>query len=239
MELEIFDDDLDAEGMMKILVIGGVNNGKTSIISKACYNNMESEKTINTIGVGFHTKKIQMDSKQIRMCFWDFSGQDRFLCLTRCYFNEANAAIVVTDASRPNSLELALNWKRELDNNFEYKIPTFLFANKYDLIKDEPTYTEQQLNQITRDNGFDKWAYTSAKDGHGIEDAIEELVRQTMKESYHHVRRLRHASMRDSFKLSSGSPIMPPTVLLGAGGGGHGVASEKCQLPKEKKRCCS
>ena len=50
----------------------------------------------------------------IFLCFF-FTGQDRFSLLSRSFYKDAAGAFVVSDISRPETLEAVVRWKEELD----------------------------------------------------------------------------------------------------------------------------
>ena len=65
-----------------------------------------------------------------------FPGQDRFSLLSRSFYKDAAGAFIVSDISRPETLEAVVRWKEELDvktegeNEEKKPIPCFLLANK-------------------------------------------------------------------------------------------------------------
>ena len=60
------------------------------------------------IGVDFAIKQIQMNSTMIRLQLWDIAGQERFGNMTRVFYRDAVAAVVVYDKLRPITFEASV-----------------------------------------------------------------------------------------------------------------------------------
>ncbi|KAI7894717.1 P-loop containing nucleoside triphosphate hydrolase protein [Mucor mucedo] len=178
------------EYLYKILVVGDLGTGKTSIIRRYVHNIFSSNYK-STIGVDFALKVIQWGPDIIvRLQLWDIAGQERFGNMTRVYYKEALGAIVVYDITRPQTFEGVTKWKKDIDTKVALpeawgggQIPVILLANKTDLIADghgqhaNPT----ELDQFCKENGFLQWFETSAKDNNNIEEATRHLISSILK----------------------------------------------------------
>ena len=91
----------------KILVIGDVAVGKTSLVNRVVYNSF-SEKYKATIGCEFGLKMMTIDGEDVRIQLWDLAGQDRLGGISRLYCRDAHGALVVTDITREDTLEKAI-----------------------------------------------------------------------------------------------------------------------------------
>jgi len=170
------------EYLYKVLVVGDIGTGKTSIIKRFVHN-IFSANYKSTIGVDFALKVIRWDDKsEVRLQLWDIAGQERFGNMTRVYYKEAVGAMVVFDATRPATFEAVTKWKSDIDAKVtlppnDSPIPVVLLANKCDLpdasefLKNKP-----QMDQFCVDNGFIGWFETSAKDNVNIDKAAKFLV---------------------------------------------------------------
>ena len=62
------------------------------------------------------------------------AGQERFLSITRVYYRDAHACIIMFDLTQRRSFENALAWKRDLDAKCVLDdgspVPCILLANK-------------------------------------------------------------------------------------------------------------
>jgi len=150
------------EYLFKILVVGDIGTGKTSIIKRYVHN-IFSMSYKSTIGVEFALKVINWDHKtEIRLQLWDIAGQERFGNMTRVYYKEAVGAFVVFDVTRIATFEAAAKWKSDIDSKVtvgveEKPIPVVLLANKIDLAKDGFVKTSSQMNQYCQEHNFSGW----------------------------------------------------------------------------------
>ncbi|EIE86949.1 hypothetical protein G6F46_008640 [Rhizopus delemar] len=173
------------EYLYKILVVGDLGTGKTSIIRRYVHN-IFSTNYKSTIGVDFALKVIQWGPDIIvRLQLWDIAGQERFGNMTRVYYKEALGAIVVYDITRPQTFEGVTKWKRDIDAKVALpeawgggQIPVILLANKTDLIQEGHGQhaNPAELDHFCKENGFIQWFETSAKDNSNIEEATRSLI---------------------------------------------------------------
>jgi small GTP-binding protein len=168
----------------KILVIGDVAVGKTSLVNRVVYNSF-SEKYKATIGCEFGIKIMKIDGEEVRIQLWDLAGQDRLGGISRLYCRDAHGALVVTDITREDTLEKAIGWKSIVDeqtaSNTGEPIPMILCVNKYDLADSSVQINEEKLEQFAKEKNFHSAFFTSAKTGMNSEIAVETLVRQVLK----------------------------------------------------------
>ncbi|KAM5262429.1 ras-related protein Rab-32 [Ctenodactylus gundi] len=167
------------EHLFKVLVIGELGVGKTSVIKRYVHQ-LFSQHYRATIGVDFALKVLNWDSRTlVRLQLWDIAGQERFGNMTRVYYKEAVGAFVVFDISRGSTFEAVLKWKSDLDAKVHLPngkpIPVVLLANKCDQKRDNG-HSPSQMDQFCKDHGFAGWFETSAKDNINIDEAARFLV---------------------------------------------------------------
>ncbi|XP_078261654.1 ras-related protein Rab-32-like [Rhinoraja longicauda] len=168
------------EHLFKVLVIGELGVGKTSLIKRYVHQ-LFSQNYRATIGVDFALKVLHWDSNiLIRLQLWDIAGQERFGNMTRIYYKEAVGAIIVFDISRCSTFEAVLKWKSDLDKNVKLPngkpIPAVLLANKCDQEWDGLENNKSTMDHYCKDNGFLAWFQTSAKDNINVDEAMRYLV---------------------------------------------------------------
>ncbi|KAG7515868.1 ras-related protein Rab-32-like [Solea senegalensis] len=167
---------MQQELLFKVLVIGDLGVGKTSIIKRYVHQ-IFSQHYRATIGVDFALKVLQWDNDTvIRLQLWDIAGQERYGNMTRVYYREAVGALVVFDVTRASTFDAVLKWKDDLDSkvtlNYGKPVPTVLLANKSDQLGSQ----QPKLDSFCRENGFAGWFETSAKENTNIEEAARCLV---------------------------------------------------------------
>ncbi|XP_054609860.1 ras-related protein Rab-38 isoform X4 [Dunckerocampus dactyliophorus] len=156
--------------LLKVLVIGDLGVGKTSIIKRYVHQ-VFSQHYRATIGVDFALKVLQWDHKTVvRLQLWDIAGQERYGNMTRVYYKEAVGALVVFDMTRLSTFQAVLKWKGDLDSKVALSngkpVPTVLLANKCDQRRLGLCPKLPKLENFSQDYGFVDWFETSAK-GHG------------------------------------------------------------------------
>ncbi|KAG7322400.1 hypothetical protein KOW79_013746 [Hemibagrus wyckioides] len=168
------------EHLYKILVIGDLGVGKTSIIKRYVHQTYSTNYRA-TIGVDFALKVLSWESETVRLQLWDIAGQERFGNMTRVYYREAMGAFIVFDVTRPATFEAVTKWKEDLDSKLTLangkSITTVLLANKCDQSKDILVNNGLKMDQFCQENGFVGWFETSAKENLNINEAANFLVK--------------------------------------------------------------
>ncbi|XP_069943420.1 uncharacterized protein [Cherax quadricarinatus] len=172
------------EHLYKILVIGELGTGKTSIIKRYVHQ-FFSQHYRATIGVDFALKVLNWDSNTvIRLQLWDIAGQERFGNMTRVYYKEAVGAFVVFDVTRAQTFDAVTKWKTDLDTKVTLAdgspIPTVLLANKCDQPKEGVVNNPARMDDYCRERGFSGWFETSAKENINIDEASRFLVNKIL-----------------------------------------------------------
>ncbi|XP_043284557.1 ras and EF-hand domain-containing protein homolog isoform X2 [Venturia canescens] len=173
------------EHLYKILVIGELGAGKTSIIKRYVHQ-FFSQHYRATIGVDFALKVLNWDPHTIiRLQLWDIAGQERFGNMTRVYYKEAVGAFIVFDVTRSATLEAVVKWKQDLDSKVQLPdgspIPCVLLANKCDQQKEGLVNTPSKMDDYCKEKNFSGWFETSAKENINIEEAARFLVKKILQ----------------------------------------------------------
>jgi len=173
------------EHLYKILVIGDLGTGKTSIIKRYVHN-FFSVHYRATIGVDFALKVLNWDnSTLIRLQLWDIAGQERYGSMTRVYYKDAVGCLIVFDVTRQSTFEAVTKWKHDLDTKVQLAdgqpIPCVLLANKCDQPKEGLVNNSSQMDKYCEEKGFLQWYETSAKENINIEPAAKFLVEKILE----------------------------------------------------------
>lgn len=183
MKTDLSDDEGESiEKIIKIIVVGKPATGKTSIVRQYCEGAFtEFYKT--TIGVDFSNKTIELDSKtKITVQLWDISGQEMYGNISRIYYKESSAGLVVFDVTEQSTFDVVEKWKLDIDEKVftsESKpIPCILLGNKIDLRNGELTEEKKiEMDNFAKEHNFIGYYEVSAKFGTNINETIKALVK--------------------------------------------------------------
>ena len=97
----------------KVVLIGGSDVGKVSIINRFINNKFTSDSKQTTIGGSFSTKNIEIENKIIKFECWDRAGQEKFRDLAKMFYKNASVFILVYDITKKSSFnELKNLWAK-------------------------------------------------------------------------------------------------------------------------------
>ena len=164
--------------LFKIIVIGDIGTGKTSIIKRYVRDQFSSNYKC-TIGVDFFMKELKLyNGSTAKLQLWDIAGQERFGNMTRVYYKDAVGVCVVVDVNRVATLEAVKKWKSDVDEKLSKNIPAILLINKCDSSDKDDWEPENidDINMICTKYGFVDWFKTSAKHDLGIDESMMVLV---------------------------------------------------------------
>ena len=90
----------------KVFIIGDTGVGKTSILFRYVYGKFENSMS-STFGAGFKSKEVPYNNSGdcIRLNLWDTAGQEKYDAVTKMYFKNAEAAIIVYDITDEHSFK--------------------------------------------------------------------------------------------------------------------------------------
>ena len=165
------------EFRFKIAVIGDGAVGKTSLIKNFTKGSFDRDY-VKTIGAQLSKFNKKINGDLIRLIFWDIAGQDDFNFLHHLFYKESKAAIIVYSLEDnklgQNSFNHVKNWHEVVKENCG-NIPIVLFANKVDLV-DENSIDIAKIQNLTKENNFLKFFFTSAKTAQGVVEAFNAII---------------------------------------------------------------
>ena len=123
---------------------------------------------MNSIGVDFKLKNIEIDNKKIKLQIWDTAGQERFRTITTSYYKGAHAILICFDITDRESFDHIRNWMADIDKFAKEGVLRILVGNKCDL-ENSRQVRKEEGNEIANKYGI-KYIETSAKDTINIED---------------------------------------------------------------------
>ncbi|CAL5995469.1 Rab11 [Hexamita inflata] len=138
--------------VIKILLVGAQKSGKTKLVST--YQNLEYTEYIQTIGVDFCIKTLQLkiNSKRFttKLQIWDTAGQERFQTITVSYFRGASAAIILFNMNDADSFISCEKYLKQVKQQCSNEPKILLLGNSFSkerqVSTDEAVYFAEQHN---------------------------------------------------------------------------------------------
>ena len=161
--------DETEENNFKIVLIGESGVGKTSIISQFVDQIFENDLQTST-GGSFSSKTLTFNNgKTIKLEIWDTAGQERYRALTKIFYKNALAAVLVYDITRKQSFEELKNyWIKQIKESAPENIILAIAANKSDLLDREQVNEDEARNFAKENNAL--FYETSAKNSIGVNE---------------------------------------------------------------------
>jgi Ras-related protein Rab-5C len=166
----------------KIVLLGDVSVGKTSIASRYCKNSF-NEHHINTIGGAYQQQKVVLNNgAMVKLHIWDTSGQERFRAMTNLYYRDAQVAILTYDITSESSFASIDFWIEELKFKVENEnMILCLVGNKSDVSQDERKVSTAKAKNFAQENNMIFYE-TSAKTGDGIKDLFVTIANKVYEQ---------------------------------------------------------
>ena len=168
---------------LKIIIVGDLSTGKTSILDR--YINKKFERTNKaTLSPQFSYKIINSNGVIYRIQFWDIPGQSRTAEITGIFCRDSQGIIFCMETGNMNSRANIEKWEQSLLKLSDIKnTPKILIENKCDLLGDENNYNKDfdSLKKFSDNHEFLGCFRTSALNGYNVEKAINFLIDEIIK----------------------------------------------------------
>ncbi|XP_042302144.1 ras-related protein Rab-17 isoform X2 [Sceloporus undulatus] len=168
--------------VFKIVLLGSSSVGKSSLAYR--YVKKDFRDSLPTVGCSFFTHILNLDNATIKLEIWDTAGQEKYHSVCHLYYRGANAAVLVYDITKKESLEKAKVWLRELEKEFLHdEIIIVLAGNKVDLSA-EREVTLQEAKDFAKTKNM-LHMETSAKTNHQVTELFTSLAHELLKQEQH------------------------------------------------------
>ena len=163
--------------ILKLVLIGESGVGKTSIITQFIDEVFITDRQ-STIGGTFSSRLVKCgNGKNLKLEIWDTAGQERYRSVTKMFYKDANAAILVYDITNKNSFDQLQNyWAEQVKESSPKNIIIAVAANKCDLF-DKEVVDEKAARDYAKSIGA-IFSLTSAKNTAGINDLFIEISKK-------------------------------------------------------------
>ena len=101
---------MEDQNHIKVVLLGEVGVGKTSIIKQFAFNQFDNESILSTYAT-FVSKKMEFkDSGIITFDIWDTAGQEKYRSITSVFYKNAKIIILVYDITNKKSFDEIQNY---------------------------------------------------------------------------------------------------------------------------------
>ena len=174
MSSRVPDEEKRFTAVYKLVTLGEAAVGKTSLVTKYVTGKFERDYR-KTLGIDISTYDADLDKGLFKLLIWDLAGQDIFRDLRTRYCQGASGGILVFDLTRPDTLESVPRWVEAFREAVGPEPILMLIGNKADLDK-RRKITREEAEKVTQDLGLYTYKETSAKTGHQVAFAFNELA---------------------------------------------------------------
>ena len=157
----------------KIVFLGDLSVGKTSIINQFMYGTFDPVHQ-PTIGIDFLSKTMYLEDRTIRLQLWDTAGQERFRSLIPGYIRDCSMAVVVFDLSQKQSFVSIDKWIEDVRNERGNDVIITIAANKSDL-EDRKMVSNEEMEKKSKELNV-KILEVSAKTGNNVKLLFRNLA---------------------------------------------------------------
>ena len=157
---------------LKIIVLGDIAVGKTSVIGRYITNTFSSQYK-SSIGCELKQKTVDIDNDtQAQLQIWDTAGEERFLAVTKQYYNGSHGAMVMYDLTNKATFLKMNKWIKDIKDNAPKNIVIMVVGNKSDLYEIKVDLG-QELDSFKENYLYKE---VSAKTGLNVHLAFENLT---------------------------------------------------------------
>ena len=160
----------------KLVMLGESGVGKSSIVLRFVKGMYSPESIQSTIGAAFITKNIQLDNETFRYEIWDTAGQEKFRSISRMYYRDAKAVVLVYDVCRRDTFDKLNYWVKQVIqcNGIDYVL--MIVGNKTD-IEDNRVVTKDEGQMFAKENNA-LYMETSSKLGTNTFEIFMEIANE-------------------------------------------------------------
>ncbi|XP_040859804.1 ras-related protein Rab-36 [Ochotona curzoniae] len=154
--------------LSKVVVVGDLYVGKTSLIHRFCKNAFDRDYKA-TIGVDFEIERFEIAGVPYSLQIWDTAGQEKFKCIASAYYRGAQVIVSAFDLTDIQTLEHTRQWLEDaLRENEAGSCLLFLVGTKKDLLSGAACeQAEAEAVHLASEMQAEYWS-VSAKTGENV-----------------------------------------------------------------------
>ena len=166
-EVELVDDKTQNDFSIKVLVIGDVEVGKTTIFNQFTKHEFYPSYSPTT-GYDFFSVKLKTNNKVMKLQIWDTSGNPSYRAICLQWFRNSELCIVVYSVTNLDSFNNVKIWINDLRAN-NSEAPIVLLGNQSD-DEENRAVTKEMGEKIKEEYNLEFFEEVSAKNGFDQKD---------------------------------------------------------------------
>ena len=168
----------NGSGNIKIVLIGEMATGKTSLIN--AYLGLSFSKNVDsTLTPSVSQKEIQINDATYLINMWDTAGQEQYRSMTKIFIKGSQIVIFVYDVTKENTFKELDYWVKSVEEYLGKEPILGVCGNKTDLF-DQQEVDRENGEKYAKDIGA-LFRETSAKDdAKGFRKFVKELIEELL-----------------------------------------------------------
>jgi len=174
-------DEQVPDAVFKVIVIGDSAVGKSCFTLQFVEGRFKEDHAA-TIGVEYWSKVVAVaDKKTIKLQVWDTvgsmqAGQESFRAITRTFYRNVNAVLLMYDLTRSDTFETLDSWLKEVRQNADPEVCIFLVGNMSDLAEEEREVSTEKAAKFCADYSLQGFMEASAKADVNVSVVFERIA---------------------------------------------------------------
>ncbi len=156
--------------LLKVVIAGDNNVGKTSLVRRFCKERFEESKVV-TIGVDFQNRLVELPEGPVKLSIWDLEGQERFQVVREGFYRGSLVTALVYALDNQASLKNLAGWYQEVKKSLPGQA-FVVVGNKADLVAEAEDPLGMRLASILKV----PYMRTSALTGEGVDEMFTLLA---------------------------------------------------------------
>ena len=203
-----------------LVLIGDSGVGKTSAMRRFVDNELLTNH-LQTIGIEYKVKVLEIGGVRFRLEIWDTAGQERYRTITSSYYRRADGILVMFDLTSHTTMDNVHMWMKEIQRHANRKADLLFVATKRDL-QNIREVSEDAIQELSEQTGI-PCMEISSKTGEGVVAAFTRIT----------------CLIRDRLCSHEGGPPQPgASRLLDPGTHASRGPDSSTQSTARKSKCC-
>ena len=161
---------------IKIILIGDMSTGKTSLINAYFGMNFNSQIT-TTLTPSVSQKEIKIEGTSYVIDMWDTAGQEKYRSMAKIFIKDSQIVIYVYDVTEEKTFDSLDYWVKSVEEVLGKNALLALVGNKIDLLENIKVLTEKG-EKLAKDIGAIFYETSAKEDADGFQKFVKQLIEE-------------------------------------------------------------